>query len=143
MRGRKRRAMGPPSRDGRKKRRNEVEVEIADDIFPDEIVRNLIDNCLIPIMVDRFIENMRAEGACERTNIDVYNICLEDVPDVASKKRKRAPAQTGTVETDTETANPAHTNGVPRPEQIRGRTTDGGERSDTSGRTIPVGARRR
>lgn len=131
MPGRKRHATKPPSSGGAKKRRNEVELEIGNEVFCDEVVRNLIDHWIAPMVVDRIIENMTGAGAIPSGVFKEYSKFQEDAPDGSSEERKRTPAETRAAQENTEIATVAHPDGAPGTEQVRRTAEYDRERSDS------------
>jgi hypothetical protein len=141
--GRKRHAAKPSSSGGGRKRRNEVELEVGNEVLGDEVVRNLVDHWIAPMVVDRISENMLGAGAISAGVFQEYNKAMEDAPDGTSEERKRTPAETRSAQAYTETSTVAHPGGAQGAEQVRGTAEYDRERSDTRGRSIPVGTRRR
>ena len=93
-------------------------MEVGDDVFPDEAVRNLAD-WIAPVVVDRIIEKMQAAGAAPSGVFQEYNKCWEAAPDGASEERERTPAETRPAQADPEDATVADPGGAQSVEQVR------------------------
>jgi hypothetical protein len=113
----------PSSRGGGRGRRNQVGLEIEDGVFSDAVVDKLIDHWIVPMVVDRLMEDLRGNGVIEQPISSVYNKLLEIAPDETSQERP--PAEAGAAETNTEATAAPHRSRIPRAEPVRGRAAHG------------------
>ena len=112
---------------GTRRRRNQADIEIAkDEIWNETAIRSLLDDWIVPMVVEQIIEEMGTSQVDCNPEIIMHTIIQKETADGESYEAGTAP-QACPAETNVSAPTTSDSGGAPGAQPVRGAAPDDGE----------------